>query len=168
MSSVLPDVVMAHLYCKRGSARRDAMVAFLAQGWHMALFGTPLFAGKIYVRPDGQIRIVAPAECVEESACPAPMLEAQSAELLDVLCAHYRKLSEAELQAFVATEICLTEPVFAHISVPQRLLGEGVREISEQSLKARFMAKLEAGEALFTAPLVPEIDTLDILPASRL
>jgi len=168
MSSVLPDVVMGYLYCERGSARRAAMVAFLAQGWHMALFGTPLFAGKIYVRPDGQIRIITPDSYAEESAGPAPMLEAPSAELLDMLRAHYHKLSEAELQAFVATEICLMEPVFARISVLQRQLGEGVREISEQSLKARFMAKLDAGGTLCTATHVPEIDMLDILPASRL
>jgi hypothetical protein len=140
----------------------------LAQGWHLALFDVPLFAGKIYARPDGQIQIAAPDAYEEESACPAPMLAARSAELLDMRCAHYRKLSQAELQAFVATEICLIEPVFAPVSAPQPLFGDSLREITEQPLKARFMAKLEAGQALFTAAPVLKIEMLDILPASRL
>jgi len=168
MSSVLPDVVMSYLDRERGSARRAAIIAFLAQGWHLALFDVPLFAGKIYACPDGQIQIAASDEYEEENACSAPMLTARSAELLDMLCAHYRKLSEAELQAFVATEICLIEPVFAPVSAPQPLLGDSLREISEQPLKARFMAKLEAGQALFADPAVPKIEMLDILPASRL
>ena len=53
MSSVLPDVVMSYLDCDSGSARRAAIIAFLAQGWHLALFDVPLFAGKIYACPDG-------------------------------------------------------------------------------------------------------------------
>ena len=168
MSSVLPEVVMSYLDCERGSARRAAIIAFLAQGWHLALFDVPLFAGKIYACPDGQIQIAASDEYEEENACSAPMLTARSAELLDMLCAHYRKLSEAELQAFVATEICLIEPVFAPVSAPQPLLGNSLREMSEQLLKARFMAKLEAGQASFAGPAVPKIEMLDILPASRL
>jgi hypothetical protein len=60
MSSVLPDVVMSYLDCDSGSAQRAAIIAFLAQGWHLALFDVPLFAGKIYARPDGQIQIAAP------------------------------------------------------------------------------------------------------------
>ena len=92
MSSVLPDVVMSYLDCERGSARRAAIIAFLAQGWHLALFDVPLFAGKIYACPDGQIQIVAPDAYEEESFCPAPMPSARSAKLLDMLCVHYRKL----------------------------------------------------------------------------
>ena len=45
MSSVLPDVVMSYLDCDSGSAWRAAIIAFLAQGWHLALFDVPLFAG---------------------------------------------------------------------------------------------------------------------------
>ncbi|MGB1470232.1 MAG: hypothetical protein ACPG74_02880 [Candidatus Puniceispirillaceae bacterium] len=168
MSSVLPDVVMSYLDCDSGSARRAAIIAFLAQGWHLALFDVPLFAGKIFACPDGQIQIAAHHVYEEESACPSPMLATRSAELLDMLCAHYRKLSQAELQAFVATEICLIEPVFAPVSASQPLFGDSLREITEQPLKARFMAKLEAGQALFTAAPVPKIEMLDILPASRL
>lgn len=134
----------------------------------MALFDDPLFAGKIYACPDGKIQIAAPDAYEEESACPSLMLATRSAELLDMLCAHYRKLSQAELQAFVATEICLIEPVFTPVSASQPLFGDGLREITEQPLKARFMAKLEAGQALFTAAPVPKIEMLDILPASRL
>ena len=168
MSSVLPDVVMSYLDCDSGSARRAAIIAFLAQGWHLALFDVPLFAGKIYACPDGQIQIAAHHAYEEESACSSPVLATRSAELLDMLCAHYRKLSQAELQAFVATEICLIEPVFAPVSASQPLFGDSLREITEQPLKARFMAKLEAGQALFTAAPVPKIEMLDILPASRL
>ena len=168
MSSVLPDVVMSYLDCDSGSARRAAIIAFLAQGWHLALFDVPLFAGKIYACPDGQIQIAAHHAYEEESACSSPVLATRSAELLDMLCAHYRKLSQAELQAFVATEICLIEPVFAPVSAPQPLFGDSLREITEQPLKARFMAKLEASQALFTAAPVPKIEMLDILPASRL
>ena len=54
MSSVLPDVILSYLDCDSGSARRAAIIAFLAQGWHLALFDVPLFAGKTYARPDGQ------------------------------------------------------------------------------------------------------------------
>jgi hypothetical protein len=169
MSPVLPDMVMSYLDCDSGSARRAAIIAFLAQGWHLALFDVPLFAGKIFACPDGQIQIAAHHAYEEESACPSPMLLAtRSAELLDMLCAHYRKLSQAELQAFVATEICLIEPVFAPVSASQPLFGDSLRKITEQPLKARFMAKLEAGQALFTAAPVPKIEMLDILPASRL
>ncbi|MGB1908279.1 MAG: hypothetical protein ACPHO2_00035 [Candidatus Puniceispirillaceae bacterium] len=168
MSPVLPDVVMSYLDCDSGSARRAAIIAFLAQGWHLALFDDPLFAGKIYACPDGQIQIAAHHAYEEESACPSSMLATRSTELLDMLCAHYRKLSQAELQAFVATEICLIEPVFAPVSASQPLFGDSLREITEQPLKARFMAKLEAGQALFTAAPVPKIEMLDILPASRL
>ena len=71
MSPVLPDD-----HCDSGSA------PFLAQGWHLA---------KIM----GQIVHHA---YEEESACPSSMLATRSAELLDMLCAHYRKLSQAELQ----------------------------------------------------------------------
>ena len=60
MSSVLPDVVMSYLDCDSGSARRVAIIAFLAQGWHLALLDVPFFAGKIYACPDGQIQIAAP------------------------------------------------------------------------------------------------------------
>ena len=168
MSPVLPDVVMSYLDCDSGSARRAAIIAFLAQGWHLALFDDPLFAGKIYACADGQIQIAAHHAYEEESACPSSMLATRSAELLDMLCAHYRKFSQAELQAFVATEICLIEPVFAPVSASQPLFGDSLREITEQPLKARFIAKLEAGQALFTAAPVPKIEMLDILPASRL
>ena len=168
MSPVLPDVVMSYLDCDSGSARRAAIIAFLAEGWHLALFDVPLFAGKIYACPDGQIQIADPDAYEEESACSSPVLATRSAELLDMLCAHYRKLSQADLQAFVATEICLIEPVFAPVSAPRPLFGDSLREITEQPLKARFMAKLEAGQSLFTAAPVPKIEMLDILPASRL
>ena len=167
MSPVLPNVVMSYLDCDSGSPRRAAIIAFLAEGWHLALFDVPLFAGKIYACPDGQIQIADPDAYEEESACSSPLLAPRSAELLNMLCAHYRKSLEAELQAFVATEICLIEPV-APVSASQPLFGDSLREITEQPLKARFMAKLEAGQALFTAAPVPKIEMLDILPASRL
>lgn len=38
MFSVLPDVVMSYLDCDSGSARRAAIIAFLAKGWHLPLF----------------------------------------------------------------------------------------------------------------------------------
>ena len=134
MSSVLPDVILSYLDCDSGSARRAAIIAFLAQGWHLALLEVPLFAGKIYACPDGHIQIAAPDAYEEESACPAPMLAARIAELLDILCAHYRKLSQAELKAFVATEICLIEPVFTPVSASQSLLGDSLRERLPNSL----------------------------------
>ena len=84
---------MSYLDCERDSPRRVTIIAFLAQGWHLALFDDALFAGKIYASPDGQIQIFAPDAYEEESACPSPMLAARSAELLDMLCAHYRKSS---------------------------------------------------------------------------
>ena len=116
----------------------------------------------------GRIQVASLDAYEDESVCPAPMLAARSTELLDMLCAHYRKLSQAGLQAFVAREICLIEPVFATVFASQPLLEDSLREIAEQPLKVRFMAKLEAGQALFTAAPVLKIEMLDILPASRL
>ena len=43
MFSVLPDVVMSYLDCDSGSARRAAIIAFLAKGWHLALFDVLFF-----------------------------------------------------------------------------------------------------------------------------
>ena len=67
---------------------------------------------------------------------------ARSAELLDMLCAHYF-VPPGRAYSLVTTEICLIEPVFAFAP----LLEDSLREITEQPLKARFMAKLEAGQA---------------------
>ena len=57
MFSVLPDVVISYLDCDSGSARRAVIIAFMAQGWHLALFDVPYLPGKSMPVQIGRYRL---------------------------------------------------------------------------------------------------------------
>lgn len=164
--------VRDYLIGQNYSESRTDSLAFIAQGWHLALFDTPLFEGTIYAGHDGSLvlhTIETPA--IGNAPIFAP-LDKDRSDLLDMIASHYQLRSDEDLADFVFAEMrLLIYPVTAglrHKLASASLLNE----IPATLLKARFRAKLEA--EMLTAGQLPAQkpnplpDMLDRKPASDL
>jgi hypothetical protein len=164
--------VRDHLTFKNYSENRADYLAFIAQGWHLVMFGTPLFDGIIYGGQDGRLVLhTIETPTIGNAPIFAP-LDKDRSDLLDMIASHYQLRSDEDLADFVFAEMqLLVYPVTAglrHKLASASLLNE----IPATLLKARFRAKLEAemptaGQLPAQKPN-PLPDMLDRKPASDL
>ena len=164
--------VRAYLIGQNYSENRADHLAFIAQGWHLAMFDTLLFDGSIYAGQDGSL-VLHGVEIPAIGNAPifAP-LDRDKPDLLDVIASHYQPRSDEELAGFVFAEMQLL--VFPVTAWSSRKLASAslLYEIPATLLKKRFRAKLDAQMPI--AGRLPEQepnhlpDMLDSKPASDL
>ena len=136
--------VRDYLIGQNYSESRTDSLAFIAQGWHLALFDTPLFEGTIYAGHDGSLvlhTIETPA--IGNAPIFAP-LDKDRSELLDMIASHYQPRSDKELAGFVGAEIKVLTNLTAASSIDKLASATLLQEIPTARLKERFRAKLEA------------------------
>ena len=81
--------VRAYLIGQNYSENRTDHLAFIAQGWQLAMFDTLLFDGSIYAGQDGSL-VLHGVEIPDIGNAPifAP-LDRDKSDLLDIIASHY-------------------------------------------------------------------------------
>ena len=152
--------------------RAQDSLAFIAQGWHLAMFDTLLFEGTIYAGQDGSL-VLHDVETPAIGNAPifAP-LDKDRSDLLDMIGSHYQPRSDEDLADFIFAEMQML--VYPMTDGLRRKLASTtlLNEIPATLLKARFRAKLEveipiANQSPAQKPN-PLPDMLDRKPASDL
>ena len=96
--------VRDYLIGQNYSESRTDSLAFIAQGWHLAMFYTLLFEGTIYAGQDGSLvlhGVVTPA--IGNAPIFAPQDKDRS-DLLDMIASHYQPRSDEDLADFVLSK----------------------------------------------------------------
>ena len=147
--------VRDYLIGQNYSETRTDSLAFIAQGWHLAMFDTLLFEGTIYAGQDGSLvlhGVETPA--IGNAPIFAP-LDKERFDLLDMIASHYQPRSDEDLTDFVFAEMqLLVYPMTArlrHKLASATLLNE----IPAMLLKARFRTKLEVEMPIASAEAKP-------------
>ena len=136
--------VRDYLTFKNYSENRADYLAFIAQGWHLVMFGTPLFDGIIYGGQDGRLVLhTIETPTIGNAPIFAP-LDKDRSELLDMIASHYQPRSDKELAGFVGAEIKVLTNLTAASSIDKLASATLLQEIPTARLKERFRAKLEA------------------------